>query len=436
MHINKDRLDAFMHEGFARGVMNGTYLLAQNGEIVTEGALGIADLASGRKLDIDTIFELASVSKQFTATATLLLRDRSLLSLDDPLERFFPGIPYSGRTIRHLLNHTSGLPDYMEWVGSQAGSQIPGNEIIERFIFESGLPEIFAPGEKWSYCNTGYCLLALIIEKASGVSFAEFLGDNLFQPAGLESTCVYHRRKNGNTINNYAFGYIWENDGWILPDASPSNNYVIPLDGVEGDGTVNTTLHDLLRWDWALKSGMVLSHASQAEMYTATTLKDGSQNSYGLGWFVDGGVDNRCVHHRGDWPGYRTLFARWLDRGTTLILLTNQSGYDTYGTESLFEGVIKIAGGDEIPNLRLFNDLVDHGYEKSRFGLFTGEYEQGAKVECEGDQLFITIKAEVLPIGNDVFIPRNQPIPIKFSLDGHSIHFSIGTVPIKLIRIE
>lgn len=439
----KARLDHFLQEGFERGVMNGTYLLAQNGTIITEGALGFADRNTGRQLDLDTVFELASVSKQFTAAAVMILRDRGKISLDDPVEHFFPGLPYPGRRIRHLLNHTSGLPDYVDWVAQRAGTPIPGNEIIDDFILESGLPELFAPGEKWSYCNTGYCLLASIVERVSGKPFSEFMHAEIFNPAELESTCMVHRRKNGISIENYAYGFVWENGAWVLPDETATNHYVIPLDGVEGDGTVNSTVRDLLRWDTVLKEGSVISLTSQAEMHTATYLNDGSKQLYGLGWFINDIADDRYVFHTGDWPGYHTLFSRWLDRGVTLVLLTNQSGYDACGSESLFSGAAKIAAGEEMPRLELFEDRIDQGYDKSRYALFAGEYEQGARVVTEGGRLMITIQfagqtvtAEVFPKGNDVFMPRDLPVSIDVLLDGLSIRYSIGTTQEELKRID
>jgi CubicO group peptidase (beta-lactamase class C family) len=282
----------------------------------------------------------------------------------------------------------------------------------------------------------------LIVESASGVPFASFLRDNLFLPAAMASTQVYHRRKDGASIANYAYGYIYDDGRWILPDDSPSENFVIPLDGVEGDGAVNSNIHDLLRWDCALRAGSIIPLSAQVEMAAPTFLNDGSTAPYGFGWRIAKDENGLCLHHSGGWPGYKTFFARWLDRGITIILLTNQTGVDAYGSNSLVEGIKTIAVNGGTPKLACFDDLVDRGYDRSRYPRFAGDYEQQARITCEGDRLFITLvlhgqefTAEVFPIGNDVFISRKEPMPVEFAFDGSSIRYAVNANPQELKRI-
>ena len=162
----KTMIDSIVREAHEKGAFTGTWLFAENGEIVSKGAVGWRDAGDRLPMREDSLFDLASVSKQFTAAAVMLLRRRGLLHLEDEITDFFPGIPFRGVTIRRLLNHTGGLPDYMKWVGNIAKEEntIPGNDVIVRFLCESGEEVEFAPGEEWAYSNTGYCLLAQIVE--------------------------------------------------------------------------------------------------------------------------------------------------------------------------------------------------------------------------------------------------------------------------------
>ena len=341
-----DKLEKFIEYAYERGFFNGVWLLSENGAIVSEGALGVADI-TGRRLDKDSVFELASVSKQFTAGGIMILRDRGLLNLDDPITDYFPESSYDQSiTIRNLLNHTSGLPDYMPWVMKKAIAEgtIPTTDIMEEFLSESGDPADFPPGEKWEYCNTGYALLAQIIKKVSGKSYGDFLKDEIFIPLGMENTTVYHRRLNRDQIiDNYAYGLIWDEGEYRYPDDTESRNYVIPLDGIEGDGTVNSNLHDMLLWDRALRNGSLLSPDTQKEMWQPTRLNDGLEKAYGFGWMLDmdraDGLSN--VRHNGDWPGYSTMFLRFLDKDSTFIYMLNRTGQDDIAHSMTRDGMLE-----------------------------------------------------------------------------------------------
>ena len=225
---------------------------------MSAGAVGWQDPENTLPLQTDSVFDLASVSKQFTAAAILLLRRRGLLDLDDELTKFFPELPYSGVKVRHLLTHTSGLPDYMAWVDRLAKKEktIPGNEVVIRFLQEAGEKPLFAPGEGYAYCNTAYCVLAQIVEKLSGMRFEDFMRDEIFEPAGMYATRVRHPRKEG-AFENWARAMIREDGRCILPEDSKRDSYVVTLDGEAGDGYVYSTVLDLFQWDQALRAGEV-----------------------------------------------------------------------------------------------------------------------------------------------------------------------------------
>ena len=168
----KTMMENLARAAHEKGGFTGVWLYAEKGEIISKGAIGMTGQTGNEPVREDMVFDLASVSKQFTATAIMLLRRKGLLSLEDEITKFFPELPYKGVTVRHLLNHTGGLPDYMDWVEETAirENTIPGNDIMIRFLCECGKGAEFAPGEKYDYSNTGYCVLAEIVEKVK-ISF-------------------------------------------------------------------------------------------------------------------------------------------------------------------------------------------------------------------------------------------------------------------------
>ena len=389
----KSMMDKMVREAHEKYNFTGTWLFAENGEIVSKGAVGWRDPEDTLPLQEDTIFDLASVSKQFTATAVMILRRRGLIDLEDEIQKFFPEIPYKGIKIRHLLTHTGGLPDYMEWVTKTARAEntIPANDIIVRFLCESGEPAEFAPGEKYEYSNTGYCLLAQIVEKASGVFFDDFLKKEIFEPAGLSSTRIVRRRKDGKAPENYAYGMILEDGKYVLADESKESDFVVPLDGVSGDGLVHSNILDLYKWDRALREGKILTKEEQAMMYTAGRLNNGEiavdeeeANGYGFGWgIVQDPELGLVVRHSGGWPGYSTWFERFVDADRVLIILKCRSYSDARGFEYSWEGMRDIARGREPKPLKTVEDLEIKDPDRSCWESYCGRYEH------EGDEAYL-----------------------------------------------
>ena len=198
----KTIMDNFVRIGHEKAGFNGTWLFAENGEIVSKGAYGYRDPENTLPNNEDTIFQLASISKQFAATAVMLMVREGKLSLDDEITKYFPEIPYPGVTIRHLLSHTGGVPDYFgdaDWFINiwKEENRVPGNDEIPRFLCETKLKPLFAPGDGLEYSNTGYNLLALVVDKLADVPYEDFLMQNIFEPAGMTSTRCCHIRRDG-----------------------------------------------------------------------------------------------------------------------------------------------------------------------------------------------------------------------------------------------
>lgn len=309
---------------------NGNVLVAENGKIIFQKSYGYADFDTKRMLNDSSVFELASVSKQFTATAILLLKDKGKLKLSDSLRQYFPELPYSGISIYHMLTHTSGLPDYEEAMNKKWDhNKIAFNNDMIAFLAKEKLPVLFKPGSKWEYSNTAYALLASVTEKVSGQSFSEFMAQNIFQPLQMNHTRIYNTRRSlKDTIANYGYGFVY-NDSLkkhLMPDSVTDLKFVIYLDGIQGDGIVNSTTADLLKWDRSVKNHTLLSEATQKEMLKEHAMVDTAKKSfYGYGVFMEKTDLGHVISHSGGWPGYTTYLARNVDKDQTIIVLSNNS---------------------------------------------------------------------------------------------------------------
>lgn len=305
----------------------GNVLIAEKGTVVYQKSFGKANLATNASLNSESIFELASVSKQFTAMGIMLLKKQGKLNYDDSLRKFFPELPYMNITVRHLLNHTSGLPDYMDLMIEKGDTgRVLTNENMIALLSKHQPATVFIPGEKWEYSNTGYALLGSIIEKASGMSFGDYLAKNIFKPLGMKNTFVYRRRFEKRTVQNYAYGFVMNDftKTYVLPDDIPATAATVyRLDGVVGDGTVNSTTGDLLKWDRALYTEKIISKEMMSEAFTPAKLNNGKTYNYGFGWSTGNFQKGNIVSHSGGWPGYATFIERHVDTDKTIIVLSN-----------------------------------------------------------------------------------------------------------------
>ena len=418
----KELMEALAKEANEKGLFNGAWLFAEHGEIVSAGAVGWQDPENTVPLTTDSLFDLASVSKQFTASAIMLLKRRGLLELDDALTKFFPELPFPGVTIRQLLTHTSGLPDYMKWVDEIAKKEntIPGNEIVIRFLKEGGEKPLFAPGESYEYCNTAYCVLAQIVEKLSGVPFEDFMRDNIFEPAGMHATRVRHPRKDG-AFENWARAMVNENGRYVLPEESKRDPYVVTLDGESGDGYVYSSVMDLFRWDQALRAETVLTKEEQEMMYAPSAkIPDAGEEDvgYGFGWVIFNAPElGRVLSHSGGWPGVSTWYGRYLDADRVLVLLNCREPLDGRGGSAFQHAMSAVGRGEEPKPLTCIEDIVEQDPDRSGWEAFCGKYEPFPgddyidEVYMKDGELWVNIVSDLgypytwrlYPLGENVF---------------------------------
>ncbi len=323
-------LDSLFSDMAEKGMFNGNVLIADSDSVIFEKSYGLADYKTGDTINRNTVFELASVSKQFTAMGIVQLKRENRLAYSDTIGKYIPELAfYSGVTIHDLLIHTGGLPDYMDlaeryWDRSKIASN---DDIID--LFEHYRPErIFKPGDRWVYSNTGYLILATIIERVSGKTFEEYLKDKIFIPLGMQNTFVYRRWYSPQEVTNYAKGYIFSDS--LKREVTPSEdtNYqnTVYLDGIVGDGMVSSNVDDLLKWDQALYGTGLLSEEDKRDIFSSYQLNDSKETRYGYGWGVYKNKHYGSIYfHSGEWAGYETYIERHTDNKKTVIVLQNSS---------------------------------------------------------------------------------------------------------------
>jgi CubicO group peptidase (beta-lactamase class C family) len=320
-------------------------LVRQNGKTAFERGYGVRDLRTKAKIDARTNFRLASFTKQFTAMAIMLLAHDGKLHYGDKLTTFFPDFPAYGKTItvRNLLTHTSGLPDYEDLMDAAEKvkgpiwtpeHQIQDDEVLA--LLEKEKSGKFAPGTSWSYSNSGYVALGLIVAKVSGKSYGEFLHEKVFAPLKMNHTLVYQKGK--NEVANRAFGHSKENSALKETDQSSTSATL-------GDGGIYSNLEDLAKWDDALRNHTLLSEKEMQPALTPARLADGSEPhwpsetnddnlhpgkpvSYGFGWFLDPYQGRQRMWHTGGTMGFFTVIERFPDDDLTVIILSNRTDWD------------------------------------------------------------------------------------------------------------
>ena len=288
----------------------------KDSKIFYSKAYGMADLEAHTPCTTSTNYRLASVTKQFTAMAVLMLVDRGKLTLDSRLTDVLPGAPPYMRdvAIRHLLNHTSGIVDYEDLVPDSQTVQVLDKDVLRLL---RGIDSVyFPPGAKFKYSNSGYSLLALIVESISGQSFAAFLKKNIFDPLGMNHTLAYQQGL--STVDHRAYGYSRTDTGFVRTDQSVTS-------AVLGDGGIYSSVDDLFKWDQALYTETLVRSSLYEEAVTPAKLNDGSRTTYGFGWFIQLYKNSTGFLHEGSTRGFRNAILRMPDQRLTVIILTNRN---------------------------------------------------------------------------------------------------------------
>ena len=378
-------------------LFDGQLLIAEKGNIIYSKSYG--HTVSSTPISNETSMSVYSVGKSFTTTAIMILEKKELLDYDDPVKNFIPDFPYSRITVRQLLTMTSGLPRFLETALKYADTTtlISNREILQ--LIARHKPGAGTPGAEFAYNNSNYILLASIVEKVSGLPFAEFLDKNIFTPLNMENT----RETTSRSIENLSKSEI------------NSDNFYRPY----GTGSVATTATDLFKYDQALYSDKLLSPASKKEAFKCVKLADGLYSNYGFGWRINDCDNPKEVYHVGDGTNMRASFQRFLGtRNTFIYIHANSNIYH----QQVYRAVRNIWEGKpyELPQKRIAYNIDTALYQK-----YTGSYLSNfglVNVSTDDGKLFlrpdpVPAKEELVPSSDTTFYFKNQNLEWEFFLD-------------------
>ncbi len=311
--IKRKKIELIMNRLHKRGLFNGNMLVVERGKLLFKANYGQADFRQKTPLEDESVFRIASLSKPFTAMCIMQLAEAGKLDYQDSLRQYFPKLDYPKITLHQLLTHTSGLPDYIAYFYTQDNRVMTyaNNRNVLSWLVSEKPPLEFVPGSNWSYCNTGYVLLALIVEKVSKQSYPNFLKKHILEPLNMQQTYLLKFNEQRD-IPKRAYGY--QPDHQTLYD----DNF---LNKIYGDGGMLSTVDDLYQWDQALYSDELVDSSTLARAWQPVQLQDGSTYPYGYGWHIKD--EGRAYYHMGGWLGFRTALMRMPKDRHTIILLSN-----------------------------------------------------------------------------------------------------------------
>lgn len=310
--VRADPVDDYLQsEMQGHRIAGASLLILQSNQVVKRAVYGLANVELGVPVKPDTVFEIGSLTKQFTAAGILLLAQDGRLSVDDKLSRYLEKTPpaWESITVRHLLTHTSGIKSYTGLDGFELRRHLSQAQFIRAI---GAYPLEFKPGTAWKYCNTGYNLLGFVLENVSGKQYWDFMRERIFQPLGMSRTSD---RRPAAIITDRAAGYEQTNHVWINRDYD--------LTDVFSAGAIASTTGDLARWNASLDTGTLLNEHSRKLMWTTCKLPDGSDTKYGFGWRIDQVEGHLNIGHGGSTSGFSASLQRFPHDGLAVILLTN-----------------------------------------------------------------------------------------------------------------
>jgi CubicO group peptidase (beta-lactamase class C family) len=308
-------IDALFADYARPNVPGASVVVIRDSKVLYSHAYGLADVEAHTAATTATNYRLASVTKQFTAMSILILADRGKLSLEDSLTKFFADYPAYGKsiTVRQLLTHTSGLLEYEDLIPTSRTAQVKDRDVLDLLKHQDRT--YFAPGSAWRYSNTGYAHLAMIVEKVSGMAFAAFLKQNIFDPLHMSQTVAF---EDGiSTVPHRAFGYSQRGGAFERTDQSLTS-------AVLGDGGIYSSVDDLFRWDQALYTTQLV-RAETLQLAFTSAVANGKPTNYGFGWEIGEFHGIKTVRHGGSTIGFRTNILRIPDRKFTVIVLANRN---------------------------------------------------------------------------------------------------------------
>jgi CubicO group peptidase (beta-lactamase class C family) len=402
-----EKVDAYVKAEMQKAHIPGLSLaVVRDGKVVQAQGYGLSNVELNVAATPETIYQSGSIGKQFTATLVMMLVEEGKLGLDDHLTKYFPDAPESWKdiTLRHVLTHTSGISitlynkidfrhDYTE------------DELLQEI---QALPLDFQPGEKWSYSNTGYITLGILIHKVTGKFYGDLLREKIFEPLGMTTARIISE---ADIVPNRAAGYR------LADGALKNQEWVAPMLNTTADGSLYFTVLDMAKWDAGLAAGKLLKKSSFDQMWTPVRLNDGTSVPYGFGWMIGQENGHPVIHHGGAWQGFSTHFARYVDQKLSVIVLTNLAGA---GSSTIATGVARLYAPELTPAERQVAPIASRMFEP-----VLGEYELKPglvlTISREGERLWAQAtgqqRFELFPASQDTLFAKIADIECTFVRD-------------------
>ena len=405
----QQEMEAFVQAHLATGNFMGAVLVARGDDVLYQGGYGKANLELSVPNTPETVFRLGSLTKQFTAAAILQLQDQGRLSVNDTLDRYLPDAPHAGEvTLGQLLSHSSGIPDPPELAEGSSGSDLrqahAADGMISRVV---GQPLEFTPGSQYKYCNVCYMILGRVIEEVSGQSYADYLTQHIFQPAGMTATGIDEA---GRVLPHRASGYTWNGETY-------SNSEFVDLSSVGAAGVLYSTVGDMYKWDRALYSDKLLSTAAREAFFTPRVSR-GDGSSYAYGWAIKETPEHTLAQHSGEINGFVTFAIR--DPATELYVVV-LSNVEDPAVVDVAQGLAAIAFGEpyDMPGQPLAVEVDPAVLQK-----YAGSYQVSADmtftITAETGHLFAEVpntpKFEIFPTSETEFFAKIADIRLHFEV--------------------
>jgi CubicO group peptidase (beta-lactamase class C family) len=400
----EEKLDALMSAEYPEDEPGITVLVAKEGEVLFRKAYGMANLELDVPMKPEMVFEIASITKQFTAVAILMLVEEGKLSLEDDIRKFIPDYPTHGHTItvHHLLTHTSGIKDYgsIQGIWDKARLDHTSEEILDYFKNE---PMDFDPGEKYLYNNSAYFLLGMIIEKVSGLPYPEFLENKIFSPLGMENSYYGSQKR---IIPNRAYGYQKGKEGWV-------NAEYVSMTNPGAAGSIMSCVDDLLTWNQALLENKLISAGSMRKAISNYTLNDGKSINYGYGWALSKVQGSPTYEHGGGIFGYLT---KALYLAEEKVYVTTLSNRDDKSPDKINAQIAAITIGKPYPAAEKI--MLPEETLLQFTGVYEFEDEAVRYIIIEDGQLYSQRKggsrSKIFPLNEQKFSYENSLSTIEF----------------------
>lgn len=357
------RLDSLLISQLDQMRFNGNVVVVYKNVPLFFYSRGYRHLSRKEPLDRNTVFQLASVSKAFTAMAIMLLHQRHKLNIEDRVVNYLTEFPWPDVKIIHLLQHTSGLPNYMYFIDNQWPKDKPltYNDVLKS-LKSPEAQLLFKPGSRFDYSNTGYALLAMIVEKVSGQPFHVFLRQNIFEPLQMNNTFAWNK-ETFDTITNIATGFKRSGKGYysVAPD---------PLDEISGDKSIYSTIEDLLKWEKAWTSNILVEDSLLERAFNQTVLSRDKSHEYGFGWRIIRSDTTYRIFHNGMWNGFTSAFHRFVNDSITIILLSNTNAHSWNVVNNLYHQIRSFLNNNSISTAPLKKTMSTSRQQKISLSYF------------------------------------------------------------------